>query len=184
MGRLKMRWRNLLVSGMILATSAAAPAQSPTYGLGSTPSAEQIRAWDITISDEGKDLPAGSGTPDEGAKIYMQKCAACHGPNGSGGLAPAVVKSNTPTATGRPRRVMVTRVPFAPVLWGYINSAMPMRMGPGTLKPDEVYSLTAFLLYKNDVINENDVLDAETLPKVKMPNRDGFIPPPTEPWKR
>jgi len=78
---------------------------------------------------------------------------------------------------------MVTRAPFSSVLWDYINRAMPMLTGPGTLKPDEVYSLTAFLLYKNDVINENDVIDAQTLPKVKMPNRGGYVPPVINGWK-
>ena len=175
-----MAFRDLLLSAMILVICVAAPAQSRIYGLGRTPSAEEIRAWDIAISPEGKELPAGSGTSDQGAKLYAQKCAACHGANGSGGLAPAVVVNKDPTATGRQRRVMVAKVPFAPVLWDYINRAMPMKVGPGTLTPDEVYSLTAFLLYKNDVIKENEVLDAQSLPKVKMPNRDGFIPPVTK----
>ena len=180
-----MGCRDLLLSAMILAACAAAPAQAPTYGLGKTPTAEEIHAWDIAVGPEGKELPAGSGTADEGAKIYVQKCAACHGPNGRDGLAPPLAKSKDPApTTGHVRRVMVSRVPFAPVLWDYINRAMPMRIGPGTLKPDEVYSLTAFLLYKNDVINENDVLDAQSLLKVKMPNRDGFVPPVTTAWKQ
>ena len=173
-----MGCRNLLLSAMILATCSAAQAQSPAYGLGTTASPAQIKAWDITISDEGKGLPAGSGTAVEGAKIYAQKCAACHGQNATGGQAPALWDNkNSTAASGHPHHYFPTEVPFAPVLWDYIHRAMPMLTGPGTLKPDEVYSLTAFLLYKNDVIKETEVLDAQTLPKVKMPDRAAFVPP-------
>ncbi len=183
-GRLKMGSRNLLLLVIVLAVGPAVPAQSHSDSLGRTPSPEEVRAWDITISNEGKGLPAGRGTADEGEKIYGVKCAACHGASGRGGLAPPVVIDKDPHTTAlRPRRVMVTRAPFSSVLWDYINRAMPMLTGPGTLKPDEVYSLTAFLLYKNDVINENDVIDAQTLPKVKMPNRGGYVPPVINGWK-
>lgn len=178
-----MGCRNLFLSALMLATCAGALAQSSAYGLGRIPTAEEIRAWDITISNDGKGLPAGSGTAVEGAKIYAQKCAICHGPNGRGGLAPAVVISKDLAATPRERRVMVTRVPFSSVLWDYINRAMPLLTGPGTLKPNEVYALTAFLLYENDVINESEILDAQTLPKVKMPNRDAYVPPVIAMWK-
>ena len=179
-----MACHNLLLSAMILATCAAAQAQAPAYGLGTTASAAQIQAWDITISDEGKGLPAGSGTADEGAKIYAQKCAACHGQNASGGQAPALWDNKeSPATSGHPHHYFPTEVPFAPVLYDYIHRAMPMLTGPGTLKPDEVYSLTAFLLYKNDVIKENAVLDAQTLPKVKIPTSDAFVPPVIKPWK-
>lgn len=171
----------LLLSALILTTSAAAQKSAPTYHVGSTPTADEIQAWDITISNDGKGLPAGSGTAAEGAKLYAQKCAFCHGQNGRDGLAPAVVISKDPAATARQKRVFATRVPFAPVLWDYINRAMPMRMA-GTLKPDEVYSLTAYLLYENEIIHENDVLNAQSLPKVHMPNRKGYVPPAAANW--
>ena len=170
-------------------------AQSPTYGLGKTPSAEAIRAWDISIGPAGKELPAGRGTAKEGAQLFMQKgCAGCHGFIGTGGRSAALVKwpANVPAPKPPPAGmegmymvpdtgIMALRSPFAVTIWDYISRGMPLNR-EGTLKPDEVYALTAFLLYKNDVVqSENEVLDAQSLPKVKMPNRDGFSDAPE--WK-
>src|SRR5690242_17481752 len=102
MGACTMVWRNLLllVTGIVtLGISQLGWAQSPTYGLGKTPTAEEIRAWDIAISPTGKELPPGSGSAREGAPLYAQKCAACHGATGSGGRAPQLIKSeNAPAA--------------------------------------------------------------------------------------
>ena len=164
-------------------------AQSPTYRLGRTPNAEEIRAWDISISPTGKELPPGRGTAKEGAVLFRQKgCAGCHGATGIGAKAPALVKGGPALApqgmegmhmvpdTG----IMALRSPFAVTIWDYINRGMPLNK-EGTLKPDEVYALTAFLLFKNDVIKEDDVLDPQTLPKVNMPNRKGFADLPE--WK-
>ena len=169
-------------------------AQSPTYGLGRTPSAEEIRAWDISISPTGKELPAGRGTAKEGAALYVRKgCAACHGPTGSsGGRAPTLIRSKETHATSsmpsmpclapcvNDSNAMGIHSPFATTIWDYINRGMPLGK-EGSLSPNEVYALTAFLLYKNDVIKEDEVMDAQSLPKVKMPNRDGFALPPE--WK-
>lgn len=174
--------RKLLFAAMIVGACAAVQAQAPNYGLGKAPSAEELKAWDINISPEGKGLPAGSGTADEGAKIYAQKCAVCHGENLVGGQAPALAP--VPAVPGHQSfPPFPVQVPFAPVLWDYIHRAMPMMIGPGTLNPNEVYSLTALLLYKNGVIKENDVMDAPTLSKLKMPNRDAYVEPVIKPWK-
>ena len=181
MGAFTMGILRLLPFLMLLGGSALA--QSPTYGVGSTPSAEEIRAWDISISPTGKELPPGRGTAKEGALVYRQKgCAACHGATGAGGLAPTLLKAKAepnvdPWTLGR---VLPIRSPYATTVWDYINRAMPLN-GEGTLTADEVYALTAFLLYRNDVIPEDEVLDAQSLPKVKMPNREGFAPLPD--WK-
>ena len=181
MGAFTMGILRLLPFLMLLGGSALA--QSPTYGVGSTPSAEEIRAWDISISPTGKELPPGRGTAKEGALVYRQKgCAACHGATGEGGLAPTLLKAKAepnvdPWTLGR---VLPIRSPYATTVWDYINRAMPLN-GEGTLTADEVYALTAFLLYRNDVIPEDEVLDAQSLPKVKMPNREGFAPLPE--WK-
>jgi cytochrome c len=184
-------------------------AQSPTYGVGRTPTAEEIRAWDISISPTGKELPPGRGTAKEGAQVYVQKgCAGCHGRTGSGGRAPTLISSkfsskDASTATsGAPANAMADMThnappclapcvndsntmslhsPFATVIWDYINRGMPIGK-EGTLTPNEVYALTAFLLYKNEVIGEDEVLDQQSLPKVKMPNHDGFALPAEE-WK-
>ena len=180
MGAFTMGMLKLLPFLMLLGGSALA--QSPTYGVGSTPSAEEIRAWDISISPTGKELPPGRGTAKEGTPVFAQKCAVCHGATLAGGLAPTLLKAKAepnvdPWQLGR---VLPIRSPYATTVWDYINRAMPLN-GEGTLTADEVYALTAFLLYKNDVISEDEVLDAQSLPKVKMPNREGFAPLPD--WK-
>ena len=193
---------------VILGLGQIGRAQSPTYGVWRAPTAEEIRAWDIAISPTGKELPPGHGTAAEGAKFYVQKgCAGCHGPTGSGGRAPTLIRrqgtppmaapTNSAPAPGamagmqmappclspcvNDANVMALHSPFATVMWDYINRGMPINR-EGTLTPDEVYSLVAFLLYRNGVIKEDDVLDAQSLPKVQMPNRDGFALPAEE-WK-
>ena len=183
----------LLVMGIvILGICQLGWAQSPTYGLGKTPTAEEIRAWDIAISPNGKELPPGSGSAKEGAPLYSQKCAACHGATGSGGRAPQLIRSENAPAAAAPGKqppclspcirganVMGTHSPYATTIWDYINRGMPFGK-EGTLQPNEVYALTAFLLYKNGVIPEDQVVDAQSLPQIKMPNRDGYVLPQ---WK-
>jgi hypothetical protein len=176
----------------VLGICQTAWTQSPTYGLGKPPSAEEIRAWDIAISPTGKELPPGQGTAKEGAALYVRKgCAGCHGATGSGAHAPTLISRKgpqTPSSMPMPclspcvndANSMAVHSPFATTIWDYINRGMPLGK-EGTLSPSEVYALTAFLLYKNDVIREDEVMDAQSLPKVKMPNRDGFALPPA--WK-
>ena len=177
-----MRLLRLFLFVMLLGGSALA--QSPTYGVGSTPSAEEIRAWDISISPTGEELPPGRGTAEEGALVYQQQgCMVCHGADGTEGQAPRLVKLEVepgadPWDFGR---ILPIRAPHATVVWDYINRGMPMYRH-GTLTPDEVYALTAFLLFKNDVISETEVLDAQSLPKIEMPNRDSWAHLP-EDWK-
>jgi len=178
MGAFTMRFFSLLPLLMLLGGSALA--QSPTYGVGRTPSAEEIRAWDISISPTGEELPPGQGTAKEGALIFAKPlfqggCLACHGPEGKGGRAPRLVKRQAepgvdPWDLGR---ILPIRSPYATTVWDYINRGMPLNR-EGTLTADEVYSLTAYLLYLNDVIPENKVLDAQSLPQVEMPNRENF----------
>ena len=178
MGAFTMRFFSLLPLLMLLGGSALA--QSPTYGVGRTPSAEEIRAWDISISPTGEELPPGQGTAKEGALIFAKPlfqggCLACHGPEGKGGRAPRLVKRQAepgvdPWDLGR---ILPIRSPYATTVWDYINRGMPLNR-EGTLTADEVYSLTAYLLYLNDVIPEDKVLDAQSLPQVEMPNRENF----------
>ena len=189
-----MRSHKLLRLVMFLVVSLGmcliASAQSPTFGVGRTPTAEEIRAWDISISTDGKELPPGHGSAKEGAQLYVQKgCAGCHGRSGSGAQAPTLIRSDGTSKSSMPclapcvndANVMALHSPFATVMWDYINRGMPLGK-EGTLKPDEVYALTAFLLYKNGVVQEDDVMDARSLPKVAMPNRQGFALPAQE-WK-
>jgi cytochrome c len=173
---------------MTLGLSRIARSQSPTFGLGTTPTAEEIRAWDIAIRPDGKELPPGKGSAKEGAELYAQKCAACHGKNGYEGRAPQLIKADPAAMTGLPpclspcirgTNVMGIYSPYATVIWDYINRGMPFGK-EGSLKSDEVYALTAYLLFKNGVIPENQILTEQTLPQVKMPNRDGYVLPD---WK-
>jgi S-disulfanyl-L-cysteine oxidoreductase SoxD len=166
----------------VLLTAVPALAQSPTYGVGRTPSAEEIRAWDISIGPTGEELPPGRGSAKEGSKVYRAKgCAGCHGATGIGGRAPILKSKAGPDVELWARgRILPLRSPFATTVWDYINRAMPLD-GEGTLTADEVYALTAFLLFINGVIPEDQVLDAESLPKVKMPIGDGYAPLPE--WK-
>jgi len=161
---------------------ACALAQSSPYGVGRTPSAEEIRAWDISIGPAGEELPPGRGTAKEGAQIYRAKgCAGCHGATGIGGTAPILKSKEGPDVELWARgRILPLRSPFATTAWDYINRAMPLGK-EGSLTPDEVYALTAFLLYINDVIPEDEILDAQSLPKVKMPIGDDFASLPE--WK-
>ena len=172
----------LRVLPLVLLMGGAALAQSPTYGVGRTPTPEEIRAWDISIGPTGEELPPGRGSAKEGAQVYRAKgCAGCHGATGIGGSAP-ILKSKdgaNPDVWAR-GRILPIRSPFATTVWDYINRGMPLNR-EGTLTADEVYALTAFLLYINDVIPEDEILDAQSLPKVKMPIGDRFASLPE--WK-
>lgn len=172
----------LRVLPFVLLMGVSALAQSPTYGVGRTPSAEEIRAWDISIGPTGEELPPGRGTAKDGAQVYVQKgCAACHGATGRGGPAPPLKAEAGPTVdTWQRGRILPVRSPFATTVWDYINRAMPLNR-EGTLTADEVYALTAFLLYMNGVIPEDAILDAQSLPKVKMPIGDAYASLPD--WK-
>jgi mono/diheme cytochrome c family protein len=167
---------------LVLLMGASALAQAQTYGVGRTPTAEEIRAWDISIGPPGEALPPGRGTVKEGALLYRSKgCAGCHGAAGLEGRAPILKSKAGPEVDLWARgRILPLRAPHATTVWDYINRAMPLNR-EGTLTPDEVYSLTAYLLFINDVIKEGETLDASTLPKVKMPIGGNYAPLPD--WK-
>ena len=176
----------------LTAFAASVSAQSPTYHFGRTPTAEEIKAWDISISPTGKELPPGHGTAKEGRDLFIEKgCVQCHGRNGEGGKAPTlIVPKGASTSPGRmpgmdmgiqAPGLMAVSAPYATVMWDYINRGMPLGR-EGSLKPDEVYAITAFLLFRNDVIkSEDEVLDAQSLPKIMMPNHDAYPGHPE--WK-
>jgi len=162
----------LLTATIALSACVTTLAQGPTYQLGRTPSQEEIKARDTAVSPEGKELPPGSGTAVEGAKVYVQKCVGCHGPNATGNT---LHRGLVPLGNAKPVKLPFSLVPYATTVWDFINRAMPQTR-PGSLTPDEVYAVTAYVLYRNEVIKETDVLDAKSLPKVRMPNRDNFLP--------
>jgi mono/diheme cytochrome c family protein len=167
-----MRWSSFLTATVVLSACVTALAQGPTYQLGRTPSAEEIKASDTAVSPDGKQLPPGSGSATDGAKVFAQKCAACHGPTAMG---TALARGLVPLGNTKPVKLDWSLVPYATTVWDFINRAMPQSK-PGSLTADEVYAVTAFVLYRNSIIKEADVLDATSLPKIRMPNRDNVLP--------
>src|SRR6202166_3669577 len=167
----------VLCAGMIAAASSFARAAEPGfYGYGKTATPEQIAGWDIDVrGDDGAGLPTGKGTVQRGSEVYAEQCAACHGTFGEGeGRFPKLVGGAGTLRDDRPEPTVGSYWPFAPTLWDYINRAMPMP-APHTLSADDVYALTAYILNLNDIVPNEFVADRDSLPKVKMPNRDGFI---------
>ena len=162
---------------MILAAGNCARAAEPGYfGYGTKATPEQIAGWDIDArGGDGAGLPAGNGTVHRGADVYAEQCAACHGTFGEGeGRFPKLVGGAGTLRHDRPELTVGSYWPFAPTLWDYINRAMPMP-APHTLSADDVYALTAYILNLNDIVPGEFVADRESLPKVKMPNRDNFL---------
>lgn len=147
------------------------------YGLGRSPTIEEIRAWDIDVSPNGEGLPPGQGTVKQGARVYASKCAACHGVTGTEGPHDRLVGGRTTLQTANPVRTIGSYWPYATTLYDYINRAMPFN-APQSLSSDEIYSVIAWLLFQNEIITEDAVIDAKSLPQVQMPNRNGFVPDP------
>ena len=145
--------------------------------VGRTPTAEEIKAWDITIGPEGRELPEGQGTAEEGLRVYTDQCEECHGAEAKGGDEGALVGGHATLATDKPTKTAVGYWPHATTLFDYIRRAMPFKR-PGMLTDDQVYAVVAYLLALDNVIPQDDVMDREALPKVQMPNRDGFVPDP------
>jgi cytochrome c len=171
----------LLLGSPVLVSPVLAQS-APTYGLGRTTSAEEIRARDINVNSTGEELPPGHGTPKEGAKVFeLQGCIVCHGAEAVGGVGPRL---NSKTSQDLPiwkrERILPLRSPFATTVWDYIRRGMPIGR-EGTLTPDEVYALTAYLLFLNKIIPEDTVLDEKSLPNVKMPIGDHYARLPE--WK-
>jgi S-disulfanyl-L-cysteine oxidoreductase SoxD len=165
------------------AFSQSSSAQSsPKFGVGRVPSAAEIRAVDISISPTGDELPAGHGTAKEGAEVYEQAgCISCHGEKGLDGPAPQLRSRKADNLPIWEReRILPLRAPFAPVVWDFINRGMPLG-AEGSLSANEVYAVTAYLLFLNKVIPEDLVLNKESLPKVKMPIGDDYARLPE--WK-
>ena len=151
--------------------SGAIFAQTPKLGKAISPA--DISAWDINILPDGTGLPPGSGTRAEGARVYAAKCAVCHGQEGKG-AANARLVGGDPIRNMESEKTIANFWPYSTTLFDYIRRAMPWRQ-PRSLTNEEVYALTAYILSLNKLIGENDTMNAQTLPKVRMPNRDGFI---------
>jgi cytochrome c len=155
---------SLLVAAAALAFASGAAAEAPNLGQSITEA--DLALWDISVGPDGVGLPQGSGTPVQGKAVYEQKCELCHGKEASGGKNAALVSTKDRTVTNY--------VPHATTVFDFTRRAMPWPQ-PKSLTADETYAVTAYLLALAKIIGENDVMNAETLPKVRMPNRDGFV---------
>ena len=149
------------------------------YGFGRAARPEEIRAWDTDVRPDGTGLPRGSGTAKQGAPIYARKCASCHGATGTEGPFDKLV-GREPRDFSFGRDVTLIQTignywPYATTVYDYLNRAMPQD-APGSLTPDEVYALTAFLLWKNEIVAETTLIDAHSLPRIVMPAHDRFVP--------
>jgi S-disulfanyl-L-cysteine oxidoreductase SoxD len=152
-------------------------AQSPTYGVGRPPTVEELKAIDIEVTPDGKGLRPGSSTAAAGKDVYTRRCETCHGPTGKEGPQEVLSGGQGSLTSQRPQKTVGSYWPYATTLWDYINRAMPFDH-PGTMTADEIYGATAYVLYLNGIIKEQDVLNQTTLPQIKMPNRDGFVVDP------
>ena len=168
-----MSMRNWAIGIALGAGFAGAAMAADLPNLGKPIDPKDIAPWDISIMPDGTGLPPGSGTPAQGAPIFAQKCAMCHGENGKGGIA-APVTNYAPKASLDGGKTIANFWPYATTVFDFIRRAMPYNK-PHSLTDQEVYALTAYVLRLNNLIGENDVMDAKTLPKVRMPNRDNFI---------
>jgi cytochrome c len=165
-----------LLAGSVSYGRAADPGVQE-YGFGRTATEDETRAWNIDIPPTGEGLPPGSGNAAQGAKLFAARCAGCHGPTGTEGPMDRLVGGHGTLASPQPIKTIGSYWPYATTLYDYINRAMPFD-APQSLTPDEVYSVTAWLLFQNGIIPEQAVLNAQTLPQVQMPNRGGFLPDP------
>jgi S-disulfanyl-L-cysteine oxidoreductase SoxD len=157
---------------VVAVIAQARAADGPNLGREATPA--EIAGWDISIPPDGSGLPPGGGTAAAGAAVYAAKCQSCHGEKGAGQPNDRLVGGQGTLAGPAPVRTIGSYWPYATTVFDYVRRAMPYQQ-PQSLTNDEVYALTAYLLHLNGVIAEGDVINAQTLPKVNMPNRDNFI---------
>jgi S-disulfanyl-L-cysteine oxidoreductase SoxD len=174
--------KRIAVCTSVLTIASAALAQAPQFGQPIAPA--DIAPWDISIGPDGIGLPPGRGTAIEGEAVYVAKCQACHGEKGtkpSDALAGALVGGMGTLAPDKtPIKTVGSFWPYATTLSDYVRRAMPFQESK-SLTADELYAVSAYILNLNGIIGPNDAIDAHSLPKVNMPNRDGFIPFPRNP---
>lgn len=166
--------RNAMAVSVLYLLTAQIVMADDNPQLGENVSQADLVVVDYTIMPNGEGLPDGSGTAAEGAKVYQDNCLACHGAGGKDGLNDVLVGGHGSLTTDRPQKTVGSYWPYATTLFDYVHRAMPYQ-APGSLSDDDVYAVTAYILYLNDVVDENEQLDADTLPDVRMPNRDNFV---------
>mgnify|MGYP006281892369 FL=1 len=163
---------SFLVIGSIVSCTSSYQSSGPV-GLGKPISENQIRLWNIDVGPSGEGLPTGSGSAITGEVLYQQQCASCHGDKGQGAIANRLVGGGA-LNTSTPVKTIGSYWPYSTTIFDYTRRAMPHN-APQSLTNDQVYAATAYILYLNKIIAKDAVMDAKTLPLVKMPNRDGFI---------
>lgn len=171
-------FRTVLIGALALAglgafSAMAADAVAPPQ-LGRVATPDDVRRADITIAPDGKNLPPGQGSVAQGAMVFNQQCAACHGPSGKGGPMQQLTGGVGSLTSAKPVKTVNSYWPYATTVFDYVRRAMPLN-APRSLSDDQVYAVTAYLLSVDGIVPKNAVLDAKSLPAVKMPNRDGFV---------
>ena len=171
----------MAIGAVVAAAIATAPAgAADKFGFGTTPTATEIAAIDIDAMPDGRGLPPGSGTAAAGLAVYEELCAACHGANLEGvkeAGGAALIGGRGSIGTPKTKKTVESYWPYATTLFDYVRRAMPFNE-PGSMTPDQIYAVSAFILAKANIIGEDDEMNAQTLPKVEMPNKDGFVPDP------
>ena len=164
----------VVTAALAIAACAVPPLAGKPPALGTSVTAEEVALWDISIPPSGAGLPKGSGSARQGLQVYEQKCLACHGAKGVGKPADVLVGGVGSLASKTPLRTVGSYWPYATTLFDYVRRSMPIT-NPLSLSDDEVYAVSAYVLYLNGIVSEDDQMNAQSLPLVKMPNRDGFI---------
>ena len=170
-----MSWRNETVAAAAMAVSLVSLVHA--YDFGRPAPIEEMKLWDIDVRPDGKGLPEGSGTVAHGKSVYEENCEACHGPNGQGGIKDRLAGGQGSLGTENPIKTVGSYWPYATTLFDYIHRAMPYQ-APGSLSVDDTYAVAAYILNLNGILSSDGTLDRNTLPAIKMPNREGFIPEP------
>lgn len=142
--------------------------------LGKPAPSKLIKQWDIDIFPSGKGLPKGQGTAVSGKKVYQTQCLSCHGVDGTGNSADELAGASHSLTDNPPDKIIGTYWPYATTLFDFTRRAMPLN-SPGSLNNNQLYAVSAYLLFLNGLIDKDDIINANTLPKIKMPNRNGFI---------
>lgn len=166
-----MFMRSVLL-GLMIMTSVQA--QQTTPKLGKTPSKMILRNWNMDVFPDGWGLPKGSGDAIKGKLVYEKHCRSCHGVDGGGGSADELAGAQHGLRDNPPDKTIGTYWPYATTVFDFTRRSMPLT-APGSLTDDELYAVTAYLLYLNGIIGQQDEMNAKTLPRVNMPNREGFI---------
>jgi cytochrome c len=168
--------RVLVVAAITVAgLGLGSPVLATDFGRRATP--EEIRLWDIDVRPDGQGLPEGSGTVAQGQTVFEENCAACHGDKGVGGIKDRLVGGQGTLASDKPLKTVGSFWPYATTLFDYIHRAMPYQ-APASLSNDDVYAVAAYILSLNGILPANGKLDRQSLPRIRMPNREGFIPEP------